>query len=52
MDTRLSVMLPEALDIKNGEVKIVKVAGGVICAVGAHTDIMSRLWRYGINVTA
>ena len=30
MDTRLSVMLPEALGIKNGEVKIVKVAGGVI----------------------
>ena len=30
MDTRLSVMLPEALGIKNGEVKMVKVAGGVI----------------------
>ena len=30
MDTRLSVMLPEALGIKKGEVKIVKVAGGVI----------------------
>lgn len=30
MDTRLSVMLPEALGIKNGELKIVKVAGGVI----------------------
>lgn len=30
MDTRLSVMLPEALGIRNGEVKIVKVAGGVI----------------------
>ena len=29
MDTRLSVMLPEALGIKNGEVKMVKVAGGV-----------------------
>ncbi|MDD6438127.1 MAG: hypothetical protein PUG09_08690 [Prevotella sp.] len=37
MDTRLSVMLPEVLGIKNGEVKIVKVAGGVICTVGAHT---------------
>ena len=30
MDTRLSVMLPEALGIKNGQVKMVKVAGGVI----------------------
>lgn len=30
MDTRLSVMLPEALGIRNGEVKMVKVAGGVI----------------------
>ena len=30
MDTRLSVMLPEALGIRNGEVKMVKVAGGVV----------------------
>ena len=30
MDTRLSVMLPDALGISNGDCKVVKVAGGVI----------------------
>ena len=30
MDTRLTLMLPEALGLKNGEVKMIKNAGGIV----------------------
>ncbi|NCC68553.1 MAG: carbonic anhydrase, partial [Clostridia bacterium] len=30
MDTRLTLLLPAALGIKNGDVKIIKNAGGII----------------------
>ena len=32
MDTRLTALLPAALGIKNGDVKMIKNAGGVISA--------------------
>ena len=46
MDTRLSVMLPEALGIKNGEVKMVKVAGGVILDDYEH-QVKRKIERFG-----
>ena len=30
MDTRLTELLTEALDLKNGDAKIIKIAGGTI----------------------
>ena len=33
MDTRLTLLLPAALGMKNGDVKIIKNAGGVISHV-------------------
>ena len=45
MDTRLTALLPAALGIKNGDVKMIKNAGGVIFELGveeimviAHSD--------------
>ena len=32
MDTRLTELLPAALGIKNGDVKLIKNAGGVVMA--------------------
>jgi len=41
MDTRLSVMLPQALGLRNGDAKIIKVAGGTI--LNEYDNVMRSL---------
>ena len=45
MDTRLVELLPAALGIKNGDVKIIKNAGGTITNPFDST-VRSLLWPY------
>ena len=41
MDTRLTVLLPKALGLKNGDTKIIKVAGGTI--LSPYDNVMRSL---------
>ncbi len=41
MDTRLTVLLPKALGLKNGDTKIIKVAGGTI--LNPYDNVMRSL---------
>ena len=43
MDTRLTELLPAALGIRNGDVKIIKNAGGVVShAFGTFTELSTQ----------
>ena len=42
MDTRLTELLPAALGIRNGDVKIIKNAGGVVSLRKCGTKCFSR----------
>lgn len=41
MDTRLTLLLPAALGLKNGDVKMIKNAGGIVC--GPYDSAMRSL---------
>ena len=51
MDTRLTALLPAALGIKNGDVKMIKNAGGVISILSAASFVvywlasLSWVWK-------
>ena len=51
MDTRLTALLPAALGIKNGDVKMIKNAGGVIPILSAASFVvywlasLSWVWK-------
>ncbi len=51
MDTRLTTMLPAALGIKNGDVKIIKNAGGVITNPFDSTvrSLLVAIYELGVN---
>ncbi|RGD74544.1 beta-class carbonic anhydrase [Anaerofustis stercorihominis] len=51
MDTRLTTLLPEALGIKNGDVKIIKNAGGVVSHLFGSVvrSILVAIYELGIE---
>lgn len=51
MDTRLTTLLPAALGIKNGDVKIIKNAGGVITNPfdSAVRSLLVAIYELGVN---
>ena len=51
MDTRLSVLLPEALGLKNGDAKIIKNAGAVITSPwdSAVRSLIVAVYELGVN---
>ncbi|MBQ0122225.1 MAG: carbonic anhydrase [Bacteroidales bacterium] len=51
MDTRLLTLLPASLGIKNGDVKMIKVAGGVITNPfdSAMRSILIAVYELGVN---
>lgn len=51
MDTRLTALLPAALNIKNGDVKIIKNAGGVISHPfgSVMRSLMVAIYELGVN---
>ena len=51
MDTRLSVLLPEALGLKNGDAKIIKNAGAVVLSPldSAMRSLIVAVYELGVN---
>ena len=51
MDTRLTELLPAALGIKNGDVKIIKNAGGMICHPFGSVirSLLVAIFELGVN---
>lgn len=51
MDTRLTTMLPEALGIRNGDVKMIKNAGGIITSPtgGVMRSILVAVYAFDIT---
>ncbi len=51
MDTRLSVLLPEALGLKNGDAKIIKNAGAVVISPwdSAMRSLIVAVYELGVN---
>ncbi len=51
MDTRLTALLPSALNLKNGDVKMIKNAGGVISHPfgSAMRSLMVAIYQLGVN---
>lgn len=51
MDTRLTALLPAALGIKNGDVKLIKNAGGVISAPfgSVMRSLLIAIYELGVN---
>ena len=51
MDTRLTELLPAALGIKNGDVKIIKNAGGVVTSPFGSVvrSLLVAIFELGVN---
>lgn len=51
MDTRLTALLPDALGIKNGDVKMIKNAGGIVTSPigGVMRSVLVALYAFNIT---